>query len=120
MPSTKQEHEYEESYRQKVEKNGGEYLKVQVLGRQGYPDRLALRGLGEACRIFRRYAGPFVVNINMEECEEIVREIIGSAIHFTEHKKPKGRYQPKQPHVIKKLRRMGYRVDVVVGDEVES
>jgi len=105
------EDDVEGQYVKDVEDGGGLCLKVKVLGRPGYPDRLVLRGMRLAGVIVRKHH-----YCTVEESEDIAAEIVRAAIHFTELKKTKhSPFQPKQKTVIPKLQKMGYKVDIVHG-----
>ena len=80
----------ETSLRKGVEKRGGMCYKLSDTGRRGAPDRLML-----------------------EEIPERHRDIISKYVYFVETKKPGDKPKPHQVREHERLRKIGYRVDVI-------
>lgn len=93
----------------RVQENEGHWVpKFVSPGTPGVPDRIVLRGLDAATRYLLRR-----VPLHERDAREIVAGVVESAIRFVELKTPKGKLRARQKRVHKRLRKMGYRVDVV-------
>jgi hypothetical protein len=109
------EDDVEGEYVKAREKEGKLVLKVKVLGRPGYPDRLVLGDTDAACAVLRRTLDDHSRGFGFE-LRPRVEAIIAAAIHFAELKKQaNSRFQPKQKTIIPMLRKRGFKVDIVHG-----
>lgn len=105
----KRESEIEKEF-VRVQENEGHWVpKFVSPGTPGVPDRIVLRGLDAATRYLLACglpAGPLNARV-------IAAGVVERAIRFVELKTPKGKLRARQKRIHKRLRSMGYRVDVV-------
>jgi hypothetical protein len=106
------EDDVEGKYVKAREAEGKLVLKVKVLGRPGYPDRLVL-GTAKPLADFLCSMG---YSRDRELCAIEAQRLLAECIQFTELKKQaNSRFQPKQKTIIPMLRKRGFKVDIVHG-----
>jgi len=99
------------------EAEGKLVLKVKVLGRPGYPDRLVLGATDVAAvRLQENIRYATGANVPLEACARYARECVAEALSWAELKKQANSvFQPKQKTIIPMLRKRGFKVDIIHG-----
>lgn len=107
------------THMKRVKAAGGRSYKFVSPGRRNVPDTIDLLGLDEAAR----EVSGLMERVRHAEREGVVqmkfepyawaRIIVAAAVRFTECKAPRKKPRRAQQREIKRIRDMGYRVDVV-------
>lgn len=100
------------THMKRVKAAGGKSYKFTSPGRRNVPDTIDLLGFEAAARMFMLLAGTGP-NFPVTIAHSYARKIVSLAVRFTECKAPGKKPRPGQQREIARLRKMGYRVDVV-------
>lgn len=99
----------------RVEAAGGRSLKFVSPQRRGVPDRLDLYGVECTAGLVREFATAHGLRLTDQECCRYAIAFVAAAVQFTECKAPGKRPRPDQEREHKRLRAMGYQVNVYDG-----
>ena len=108
----KRESTVEKRFRLAVEADGGLCLKFVSPGRRGVPDRLVLRGAEAAARRYTDIMWGEHVAVTKPDLR-LARNMLAAALQFVELKAPGERAEAAQLREHARLRKLGFRVDVI-------
>lgn len=95
----------------RVKAAGGKSYKFVSPGRRNVPDVIDLLGFDDAVRVLN--ASMPKPRLTDKYMRLLAERVVAAAIRFTECKAPKKKPRPGQQREIARIRKLGYRVDVV-------